>query len=124
MPTIEARVATDRPSRYLQQFCKHASAMGDGRGRTHRKPPHAPDRSLLVAAAEWTETRGVVTFTPSGRCTLTTGAGVLIVRIDADDADTLRLIQRVVSDDFARFGQRDGVDVRWQERTEPPTHRT
>lgn len=117
MPSLEARLATDHPSRYLQQFCRHASVMGDGPGRAHRNPPHVPERSLLGARAEWSETRGVVTFTPSGRCTLTAGAGVLIVRIDADDAESLRSIQRVVSDDFARFAQREGANVDWQECT-------
>jgi hypothetical protein len=117
MPSVEARLATDRPSRYLEQFCRHASVMGDGAGRTHRGRPHAPERSPLSARAEWSQTRGVVTFNSTGRCTLTTGTGVLIVRIEADDADGLRLIQCVVTDDFARFGRREGVTLDWQECT-------
>ena len=114
MPSVEARIATDRPGRYLQQFCRHAAAMGDGHRRSHRhvRQPRAP--RAVRAQAEWSDARGVVTFTPSGRCTLTAGAGVLIVRIDAD-ADSLRSIERLVSDDFDRFGQRDGLDVHWQE---------
>lgn len=115
MPSVEARLATDRPSRYLQQFCSHAAAMGDAPRRAHHNQPHVQDRSLPGAQAEWSETQGVVTFATSGRCTLTAGADVLIVRIDAVDADDLRSIQRLVSDDFARFGRREGVAVDWRE---------
>jgi hypothetical protein len=117
MPSVEARLTTDRPSRYLQQFCRHAAAMSDGPSLSHRNLTHTPEPSVLSAQAEWSDTRGVVIFTPSGRCTLTTGAGVLIVRIDAADANSLRLIERVVSDDFARFGQRDGLQISWRECT-------
>lgn len=117
MPSLEARMPTDRPSRYLQQFCRHAAAVSAGPGASHPAAPHASARSVLGARAEWSETRGVVTFTPSGRCTLTAEAGLLIIRIDADDPDTLRSIQRVVSDDLARFGRRDGVGVDWRAGT-------
>ena len=114
-PSIEARIRTDRPSRYLEQFCSHAAAMGDSHGRGHAHLPHDP--RTVSARAEFSETRGVVTFAPSGRCTLTAEAGLLVVRIDADDADGLRSIQRVVSDDLARFGRRDGLAVSWRECT-------
>jgi hypothetical protein len=115
MPSIEARIPTDRPGRYLQQFCSHAAAMGDGHGRAHAQLPHQPGPRTVSTQAEFSDTRGVVTFAPSGSCTLTAEAGVLIVRIDAGDADTLQLIRRLVSDDFARFGRRDGLDVTWRE---------
>jgi len=112
-PSIEARIRTDRPSRYLEQFCSHAAAMGDSHGRGHAHLPHDP--RTVSARAEFSETRGVVTFAPSGRCTLTAEAGLLVVRIDADDADMLRVIRRLVSDDFARFGRRDGLEVVWRD---------
>ena len=115
MPSVEARIATDRPSRYLRQFCTHAATIGDGHRATNRHMRHAREPRAVGVQAEWSDSRGVVTFTASDRCTLTAGTGVLIVRIDAADADSLRSIQRLVSDDFARFGRRDGLDVNWRE---------
>jgi hypothetical protein len=115
MPSIEARIPTDRPGRYLQQFCTHAAAMGDGHGRPHADLPHRTASRTVSTQAEFSDTRGVVTFAPSGSCTLTAEAGLLVVRIDADDADTLRAIRRLVSDDFARFGRRDGLEVVWRD---------
>jgi hypothetical protein len=40
MPSAEAHVVTDRPTRYLAQLCKHAGAMA---GDRHRPRIHQGD---------------------------------------------------------------------------------
>jgi hypothetical protein len=114
VPIVEAHIETDRPSRYLQQFCKHAAAMGTDHNGAHRHTRHSPGPRTVRVDADWSETRGVVTFTPWGRCTITTDGATLTVRIEADDEDDLKSIQDVVSNDFDRFGRRDGLQVTWR----------
>ena len=114
MPTLYARIATERASRYLVQFCKHAAAMGAG-GHTARMHLHASlTRGQLRVSADWSETAGTVTFTPWGRCTLGATADTLTLAIDAADEDGLTQIRDVVDRDLERFSRRDPVTVTWQ----------
>jgi hypothetical protein len=70
MPILQAQIETERASRYLVQFCKHAAAMGGG-GHTPRIHLHTTmTRREVQVAAEWSDTNGTVTFTPWGQCTL------------------------------------------------------
>jgi hypothetical protein len=113
MPTAEARVDTDRPSRYLVQLCKHAAAMGRG-GHRARLHPGAPTAGRGVQVeAEWTDTRGWLTFAPWGECTLTADADALILRIDARDETGLGTIQDILTKDVHRVGRRDNLTVTW-----------
>ncbi len=99
MPTAEAHVDTERPSRYLVQFCKHAAAMG--------------------AAGGHGDTQGTVTFDPWGTCTMHADTNTLALRIDAPDEENLQRIQDVIAKDFDRFGRRDRLTVHWH-RPETP----
>ena len=59
MPISQARIATDRPSRFLVQFCKHADAIGSRRG--HRLRMHggvAAARGEVTVGAHWSDTVG------------------------------------------------------------------
>jgi hypothetical protein len=119
MLTAEARIDTERPSRYLVQLCKHAAAMGATQGHG----PRVHLRGLLTRRevqvhAEWTDTHGTVTFTPWGRCTLTADATTLTVRIDAADEDDVCRIQDVITRNLNRFGRRERLTVQWH-RTRP-----
>lgn len=119
MPLLEAQIETERASRYLVQFCKHAAAMGSG-GHSPRMHLHSTvARREVQVAAEWSDTSGTVTFTPWGRCALTADAGMLTVRIDTADEDGLAQIRDVVTRDFARFSQRAPLTVTWQRSDEP-----
>ena len=119
MPILEAQIETERASRYLVQFCKHAAAMGSG-GHSPRMHLHGTvARREVQVAAQWSDTRGTVTFTPWGLCTLATDAGVLTVRIDTADEDGLAQIRDVVTRDFVRFSQRDPLTVTWQRSDDP-----
>lgn len=128
MLTTEAQIDTERPSRYLVQFCKHAASMGDG-GHGHRPRVHLGGplaRGDVQVQAEWSDTHGTVTFTPWGQCTLQADADTLTVRIDATDEDNLQQIQDIITRDFDRFSRRDPLTVNWRQ-PEPdgettPTH--
>ncbi|MGH3377017.1 MAG: DUF2218 domain-containing protein [Actinoallomurus sp.] len=112
MPTAEAHLETDRPSRYLIQLCRHAAAMSGGQG--HRVSTHAaPSHRHVRAEAEWSDTHGVLTFDPWGRCTLDATATTLVLRVEAGGEEGLRRIQEVIAADLARFGHRDRLTVSW-----------
>jgi hypothetical protein len=119
MPILEAQVATERASRYLVQFCKHAAAMGGG-GHTPRMHLHGTmARREVQVAAEWSDTRGTVTFTPWGQCTLTAEASSLTVRVEAVDEDGLDQIRDVITRDFERFSRRNPLTVTWHQPETP-----
>jgi hypothetical protein len=119
MPILEAQIETERASRYLVQFCKHAAAMGSG-GHTPRMHLHSTvSRREVQVTAEWSDTSATVTFTPWGQCTLTADANILATRIEAADEDGLAQIRDVVTRDFARFSQRDPLTVTWQRSDDP-----
>jgi hypothetical protein len=114
MPILQANIPTERASRYLVQFCKHAAAMGRV-GHNPRMHLHAPiTRREVQVAAEWSDTSGTVTFTPWGHCTLTADDRVLTLRIDAADEDSAAQIRDVITRDFERFSRRDPIAVTWQ----------
>lgn len=114
MPVLQAQIQTDRASRYLVQFCKHAAAMGSG---SHSARMHM--RREVHVAAEWSETSGRVTFGPWGEATLTADSNSLLVRIDAADEDGLTRVRDIIGGDFARFSRRDPLVVAWQRLDSP-----
>lgn len=118
MPAAEAEIETDRPSRYLVQLCKHAASMNGGHHGARRHSSSA-GRGEVDVQAEWSATRGVVTFKPWGRCTLTAESAKLNLCVEANREDDLRRIQEIVASDIDRFGRRDGLKVRWRP-SEPP----
>ncbi len=121
MQIAEAQIETERPSRYLVQFCEHAASMGAG--GQHGSRMHLGNmlaRPEAQVHADWSDTQGVVTFTPWGQCTITASAGTLTVRAEAVDEENLRRIQDIVARDLARFGRPDRLMVNWQ-RLESPS---
>ena len=111
MPIAEARIDTDRPSRYLVQFCKHAAAMGSGRG--HQLRMHG-DTALgdVSVRADWSDTVGTVTFDPWGQCRLEAGDASLLVRVEAANMDGLQHIEQIVANDLDRFS-RQQLTIAW-----------
>jgi hypothetical protein len=126
MLTLEARIATATPSRYVAQFCKHAAGMS--RTRWHRARMHATDdplaRGEVQLTAECSETQGIVSFDPWGRCVMSAGPNLLVVRVEASDPENLQRIQDVVTRDLERFGGREHLVVRWQSPDELSAHPT
>jgi hypothetical protein len=122
MLTAEARVETDRPSRYLTQLCQHLSNrgrhLGTGKGRLSRHRPgrHQGDHSRPVTAeqvqVEWTETDGTVTF-PGGQCTMRASGDALLLRAEAADGAALEFIEDLISSHLGRFSRREPLTVTW-----------
>jgi hypothetical protein len=120
MLTAEARVETDRPSRYLVQLCRHFSNKGRHLG--HRLHGHAGgDEQALrdmravaeQARVEWSDTEGQVALA-WGRITLRATPGVLSLHAEAAADDDLRRLQDLVVGHIERFGRREGLRVHWQ----------
>jgi hypothetical protein len=108
MPTAEARLATDRASRYLAQLCQHANHMGQhhwpraGRG-------HVPPK---VEHVESSGTDGVIRF-GSGQCVLHATPDALTVRVEATDEDSLWRLQERITHRLETIGRRDQLTVTW-----------
>ncbi len=114
MLAVEAQIETERPSRYLVQFCKHAASMGGGRHGSRMHLGTALAGREVQVHADWSDTHGVVKFIPWGQCTITASADTLTLRVEAADEENLRKIQDITTRDFHRFGRRDGLAVNWQ----------
>jgi hypothetical protein len=119
MPIAEARVETERPSRYLVQLCKHFDNRGrhlDHRPRGHKGGDARALREMRAVAAqaqvEWSETRGTVRL-PWGRCEMRAEPGALTVRVEAVDEENLRRLQDLVAGHVERFGRREGLAATW-----------
>jgi hypothetical protein len=122
MPTAEAHVRTDRPSRYLVQLCRHTHQMGRMR---HRPPARdgGSQRPPRVQYVDYSETSGTVCFA-EGQLTLRATADTLTLRIEAPDKDTLQRLQRGIAGRLEKIGRRDQLTVTWQPSTAPPGEHT
>ena len=120
MPSAEARIDTERPSRYLVQLCRHASAMGGAGGRQPGAHLHGMTTGREVTVqAQWSDAHGTIAFSPWGECTVTATATTLTLRVQATDAENLRRIQDVLAADLQRFGRRDQLAVNWHQPEAP-----
>ncbi|MET8158290.1 DUF2218 domain-containing protein [Sphaerisporangium sp. NPDC005289] len=114
MPSLEAHIETERASRYLVHFCKHATAMGGRGAHVPRMRLHGAMSSHDVRIdAQWSDTEGTVTLTPWGRCVLRADENALSVNIEAADENGLREIRDIVTRDLDRFSRRDPLVVTW-----------
>lgn len=119
MPLAQVHVATERPSRYLVQLCRHISQMGRQSG--HRPPSlhgggkHIPPEVLHV---EWSDTHGAVRLN-WGQLTVQTAADGLTLRVEADNDEDLRRIQDLLAGRLEKIGRRDHLTVSWQQSEEP-----
>lgn len=114
MPIAEARVETDRASRYLVQIARHAQQMGrhaNYRPRAHSGgDTHTPPE---VRHAEWSDTHGTVRLS-LGRWTMRATADTLTLRAEADNEEDLQRIQDLVAARLEKIGRRDRLAVNWQ----------
>ena len=99
MLAAQARVATDRSSRYLVQLCRHVSLVA----RTHPE---------MQANVEWSDDRGLISF-GAGRCTLRADPGVLTLRAEAPDEESLHELEQRVAHRLEQVGRRDRLTVTW-----------
>ena len=89
--TTQALVATDRPSRYLVQLCKHFG---------HK------------IQTVWTEHEGELHF-DLGTALLHAQADGLRITVTAGDAESLTQLADVVERHLVRFGTKDELVVAW-----------
>ena len=99
MLIAEASVATERPSRYLVQLCRHVNLVAQ------RNPQ-------MGAHVEWSDDRGVISF-GWGRCTLRALPGVLGLRAEAPDEEGLHRLEQRVAEKLEQVGARDRLTVTW-----------
>src|SRR5690242_15934936 len=110
MPVAEARVRTDRASRYLTQLCGHTARMSV-LAHANRHGEHAA--TAMPQRAECSDTDGVIDF-GRGRLTLRATNEELILLAEADDEQDLRLMQDAIAARVQRVGRRDQLSLTWR----------
>ncbi|MQY40704.1 hypothetical protein SRB17_87370 [Streptomyces sp. RB17] len=118
MPTAEARIPTERASRYLVQFCRHLGQMS----RMRHLPPARHGGGGMpptVQDVDYSDTCGVIRF-DEGQFTLQATSDMLRLRVDADDEDTLQRLQYGITARLEKIGRRDQLTVTWQQWPTPP----
>jgi uncharacterized protein len=89
--SARADVPTDAPERYAKQLVSHLG----------RRVEFATDGAVSTAAIA------------GGTGVIEVGDGVLILRAEAPDAETLDRVQDVLGRHLERFGQRNELTVVW-----------
>jgi hypothetical protein len=106
-----ARVATDRPTLYLERLCEHFA------NATQRHS--AQEFEVGLDGHE-----GFINFAPvvGGACGLDARReGVLVVEASGTDEAALARVQRIVTKHLEQFGQSEGLTVEWGAASEPPS---
>jgi hypothetical protein len=76
-------------------------------------------RDVQVVDADWSDTRGVITFTPWGQCTITADDAGLTVRVEATDQENMIKIRDIITRDLDRMGRRDAFSINWHPASSP-----
>jgi hypothetical protein len=105
MLIAEARVATERPGRYLDQLCRHLSQVAQ--------------QFPIQANVDWSDGHGVITI-GGGRCTLRAHPGVLTVRAEAPDEESLLQLKDRIAGKLEQIGRRDRLTVAWTRQPAVP----
>lgn len=93
MHIAQARVRSERASRYLVQLCKHFA---------HKIP------------ADYDERTGKVDFQP-GLCVMHATGDWLSLRCEASSEPDLIRVKSIVADHLARFAWQEGIAVEWHD---------
>lgn len=106
MLTAEARVPTERASRYLVQLC---TSTRSGRSTCLAR---ADTQYPPVQRAEWSDTHAVITL-DRGQCTLAETAHTLMLRVEAADTDSFPRVQDMQARRLKTIGRREHLTVTW-----------
>lgn len=110
MPVAEARIRTDRASRYLAQLCGHTARISVlAHANRHGEDAATP----MPLRAECSETDGVIDF-DRGRCTLRATTDELILLAEAGNQQDLLLIEEAIATRVQRIGRRDQLSLTWR----------
>jgi hypothetical protein len=92
-PTLEATatIATDQPSRYLLQLCKHL------RGKV---------------PVEFDDSHGAITV-GAGSCTLDALDGALVVHVTGTDPESIAQLESIVARHLKKFDRHDSLVIEW-----------
>jgi hypothetical protein len=114
MVTAEADIQTEHATRYLERVCGHAGKMGAAGHRLgHRPPSHARGGGPPeVRYVECSGTEGTVSL-DCGQWTMRALPGLLAVRAEAADEQSLRRIQDLLTMRLQKFGRREHLTVTW-----------
>ncbi|EGX61061.1 MULTISPECIES: DUF2218 domain-containing protein [Streptomyces] len=115
MLTAEARVETERASRYLDQLCRHAQQMG--RHPHYRQDAHGgadTRRHPAVHHVEWSDTDGTVR-TSLGRWTLQATPDALVLHVEAANEEKLQRMRDLIAARVEKIGRRDNLTVAWRQ---------
>ena len=114
MLTAEADIQTEHAARYLERVCGHAGKMGAAGHRLgHRPPSHARGGGPPeVRHVECSGTEGTVSLN-CGQWTMRALPGLLAVRVEAADEQSLRRIQDLLTMRLQKFGRREHLTVTW-----------
>ncbi|MDA7949491.1 MAG: DUF2218 domain-containing protein [Hyphomicrobiaceae bacterium] len=88
----EARVQTEKASKYLMQMCKHFA---------HKVP------------VEFDERAGRVDFQP-GHCVMRVENNLLVLSCEADAEGEMARMKLILDDHLKRYAWREEVDIKWQ----------
>jgi hypothetical protein len=115
MLTAEADVQTEHAARYLSRLCGHADKMGiTGQRLAHRPRSHAGGGTPPeVRHVECSGNEGTVSLN-WGRWTMRASPGLLAVRAEAADEESLRRIQDLLAARLQKFGRRERLTVNWR----------
>jgi hypothetical protein len=115
VPIAEADIRTEHAARYLARLCGHAAKMGTaGRRPGHRPRFHARGGTPPeVRQVDCSGAEGTVSLN-WGRWTVRASPGLLAVRAEAADEDSLRRIQDLLAARLQKFGRREGLTVNWR----------
>ena len=108
----QARVPTDRASRYLEQLCSHLSQISGHAGDHAHQAQHGPSDQPRIVTVGWTENRGVITF-DRGAIRLHATGDALEVLVEAQGESALAQLKRAFGARLEMIGRRDELSLTW-----------
>jgi hypothetical protein len=112
MLTAEADIQTEHAARYLARLCTHVGKMG---AVGHRRLSHARgDVPPEVRRVECSGTEGTISL-DCGQWTMRALPGLLAVRAEAADRDSLRRIKDLLTVRLQKFGRRENLTLNWRD---------